>query len=92
MIYRVTGKLNLSESGVKFGENSEGNFYLIFNGNEIYFHNKQRRSEQYSTPKRIIINKENLRKVFSLGRNLYNLFASHKIHSINYKSSKDLYI
>ncbi|MGQ4875698.1 MAG: hypothetical protein ACP6IY_16665 [Promethearchaeia archaeon] len=91
IIHGVTGEFNLSDIGIKFGKNSIGNFYLIFNGNKIYYHDKQK-FEQISSPKTLLISKNSLEYIFSLGRDLYDLFTSHKIHQTNYKSSKKLYI
>ncbi|MHA1414095.1 MAG: hypothetical protein ACTSO4_15940 [Promethearchaeota archaeon] len=91
IIYEVNEEFNLSDVGIKFVKNSVGNFYLIFNGNKIYYHDKQK-SEEISSPKTLTISKKSLKSIFSLGKELYDLFTSHKIHQTNYKSSKKLYI
>ena len=89
-IHGVTGKLKLHNLGIKFNEDSDGCFYLALIGDKLYYHDKQK-FEKNPTPKSISINKESLKDIFFLAKDLYDLVTTHSIHPTKYRSSKLLF-
>jgi hypothetical protein len=89
-VHGVTGKLEIPELGLAFGEEAQGCFYLVFSGDSFHYHDKQR-GELKASPKSLSLNKDGLSGILDLVRDLYDLITSHTIHARSYPPSSSIY-
>ena len=86
----VTGELEVSELNFIFKPEAKGYFYLVCDGDTMFFHDQQR-NESMSSPKSISFNKEGLKDLILLIRAIYDLITSHSVHARNYIQSEQLF-